>query len=386
MEPGPRKVSATRSWHLEVEAEVVHVQRRRAEALDPHSFGPLPVVVDVVQQVVSHPPFAWNRREEEESKPSEEEEAEEGDEEDRDPDLGWSGESSHCACTSPRALRSPTRWAAPPAPPPAPPPPSASPPPAPAQTLRPRSDRAGRGRRGRTSAVPGTPVVVGKGPSQSRSSGSRREDQNGRGNDRRRRRHGCHCRGHASPWWLWRWRSAWFFAWSSPGAASPGRQRREDRRSRPGEERSEVDAPKQVRLLAMGGHRGPPAAAPPSAASAGGGAGKGEKKAVEPSSAVGVFESGLSSKPIKAFICWSSLFFLFFPHTRRLPWRRTTSWEGTPPEMVQVPVRRRDGGGARLDGEDRHGGPLSPISWPRWLQLVRWPLDTPSGQRHSFLI
>lgn len=38
--------------NLQMEADVIHVKSRHSQALDPHSFGSLPVIVDVVQHIV----------------------------------------------------------------------------------------------------------------------------------------------------------------------------------------------------------------------------------------------------------------------------------------------------------------------------------------------
>jgi len=45
---------------LKVEANIVHVKSWHTQALDPHSFSLLPVVMDVIQHVVSDSTLSLN--------------------------------------------------------------------------------------------------------------------------------------------------------------------------------------------------------------------------------------------------------------------------------------------------------------------------------------
>lgn len=47
-------MDAVNSSNLKVEANIIHIKGWHTQALDPHSFSPFPMVVDVIQHVVSN--------------------------------------------------------------------------------------------------------------------------------------------------------------------------------------------------------------------------------------------------------------------------------------------------------------------------------------------
>lgn len=46
---------------LKMEADIVHIKSRHSQALYPHSFSPPPMIVDVIQHVVSNSPLPYHK-------------------------------------------------------------------------------------------------------------------------------------------------------------------------------------------------------------------------------------------------------------------------------------------------------------------------------------